>query len=185
MTADEFFDWAHRPENRDRRFELERGRVVELPLGGERHGFVCTSACRLLLGYAFERRQGYALSNGTGLILERDPDTVRGPDVVLYTATRRFDELRSRYSAEPPTLAVEVLSPEDRWPKVTRRVTDFLRLGVAIVWLVDPDMRSLAVHHANRPPQVLEGGDEWTCEDVLPGFRCRVADLFHLPGETP
>jgi len=185
MTADEFFDWGHRPENRDRRFELERGQVIELPLGGERHGFVCANACRLLLAYAFERRQGYALSNGTGLILERDPDTVRGPDVVLYTATRRFDELRSRFPAEPPTLAVEVLSPDDRWPEATRRVTDFLRHGIVVVWLVDPDAKAVAVHRADQSPLVFEGGDEWTWEEVLPGFRCRAADLFHLPGATP
>jgi Uma2 family endonuclease len=183
MTAEEFFEWAHRPENRERHFELERGEVVEVSRPGERHGFVCLNVGRILGNYTYQRRQGYACGNDTGLILERDPDTVRGPDVVLYQQPRRYDELRLRYSDEPPTLAVEVLSPSDRWGAVTRRITRFLQRGVALVWLVDPEGRTVTVYRAGQLPQVLEGTDELACEDVLPGFRCPVADFFYLPGE--
>src|SRR5207249_3210009 len=84
MTAEEFFDWVNRAENRDRHFELDRGEVVEMSRPGERHGFVCLNVGRLLGNYTYQRRQGYACSNDTGLILQRDPDTVRGPDLVLY-----------------------------------------------------------------------------------------------------
>lgn len=48
MNAEEFFDWCNRPENRDRHFELERGEVVETPLSGERHGFVCSNVGGIL-----------------------------------------------------------------------------------------------------------------------------------------
>jgi Uma2 family endonuclease len=185
MTADEFFDWVHRPENRDRHFELERGSVVELFGSGERHGVVCANVTWLLGNYTFQRRQGYVCGNDTGLILEREPDTVRGPDVVLYTTARRYDDLRVRYSEEPPTLVVEVLSPNDRWPNVTRRVAQFLQRGSAAVWLVDPESRTVMIHRANQLPVVVEGDDDLVCEDVLPGFRCRTADLFYLPGEEP
>jgi Uma2 family endonuclease len=183
MTADEFFDWVHRPENRDRHFELERGEVIEMSRPGERHGFVCLNVGGILRNYTFQRRQGYACSNDTGLILERDPDTVRGPDVVLYSQVRRYDDLKVRYSNEPPTLAVEVLSPNDRWGSVTRRLIGFLQRGVALVWLVDPEGRTVTVYRNGQLPQVLEGDDELVCEDVLPGFRCRVADFFDLLGE--
>src|SRR5688572_5555610 len=92
MTAEEVFDWCNRSENRDRHFELERGEVVETPLTGERHGFVCLSVGGILASYTLQRRKGYACSNDTGLILGRDPDTVRGPDVVLYEQMRRYDD---------------------------------------------------------------------------------------------
>lgn len=185
MTAEEFFDWAQRPENRDRHYELERGEVVEVARPGERHGYLCLNLGRILGNYTFQRGQGYACSNDTSLILERDPDTVRGPDVVLYTQVRRYDDLRVRWSDEPPTLAVEVLSPNDRWGTMTRRIAQFLQRGVAMVWLVDPEGRTLTVYRANQLPQVLEGDDELTCEDVLPDFRCRIAEVFALPGEVP
>jgi Uma2 family endonuclease len=183
MTAEEFFDWVQRPENRDRHFELERGEVVEVSRPGERHGFVCLNVGRVLGNYTFQRRQGYACSNDTGLLLERDPDTVRGPDLVLYTKVSRYDDLKVRYSDEPPALAVEVLSPNDRWGAVTRRITQFLQRGVALVWLVDPEGRTVTVYRNGQLPQVLEGEDELACEEVLPGFRCRTADFFYLPGE--
>jgi Uma2 family endonuclease len=183
MNAVEFFDWCNRPENRDRHFELERGVVVEFPLAGERHGVVCCNVGVCLGNYTFRRRKGYVCGNNTGLILERDPDTVRGPDVFLYDQVRRYDDLNPRYSDQLPTLAVEVLSPNDKWSKVTRRVNQFLRQGVAVVWVVDPEERSVSVYRLNQLPQVFEGTDELTGEPELPGFRCRVADFFYLPGE--
>jgi Uma2 family endonuclease len=66
---------------------------------------------------------------------------------------------------------------------VTRRVTQFLQRGVILVWLVDPEGRTVTVYRNGQLPQVLEGEDEVVCEDVLPGFRCRIADFFYLPGE--
>jgi Uma2 family endonuclease len=183
LTAEEFFDWCNRPENRDRHFELERGEVVEVSRPGERHGFVCLNVGRILGNHAFQQGKGYACGNDTGLILERDPDTVRSPDLVYYDEVRRYDDLKPGYLNRPPTLAVEVLSPNDRWGKVTRRLTQFLGQGVALVWLVDPEGRSVTVYRPNQLPQVFEGEDELTGDPELPGFRCRVADLFYLPGE--
>jgi Uma2 family endonuclease len=183
MNAVEFFAWCNRPENRDRHFELECGEVVEVPRPGERHGFVCLNVGRILGNYTFARRRGYACSNDTGLILERNPDTVRGPDVVLYDQVQSYDALNPGYSDQPPTLAVEVLSPNDKWGKVTRRLTQFLSRGFAVIWLVDPEGRSVTVYRLNQLPQVFEGDDELTGDPELPGFRCRVADLFYLPGE--
>jgi Uma2 family endonuclease len=183
MSAEQFFDWCNRPENRDRLFELERGEVVEASRPGERHGFVCLNLGAILGNYTFQRRQGYACGNSAGLILERDPDTVRGPDVFLCDQARRYDDLSPRYSDRLPTLAVEVLSPNDKWAKVTRRITEFLRRGIAVIWLVDPEGQSVTVYRLNQLPQVFEGADELTGEPELPEFRCRVADFFYLPGE--
>jgi Uma2 family endonuclease len=79
-----------------------------------------------------------------------------------------------------------VLSPNDKWAKVTRRITEFLRRGIAVVWLVDPEGQSVTVYRLNQLPQVFEGADELAGEPELPEFRCRVADFFYLPGEeTP
>jgi Uma2 family endonuclease len=183
MNAEEFFDFCNRPENRDRHFELERGEVVELSLPGERHGFVCLNTGGILRNYTFQRRKGYVLGNDTGVILERDPDTVRGPDIVLYDQLRRYDDLSARFCEKPPTLAVEVLSPNDQWTKVMRRIAQFLAQGIAVVWVVDPEARSVTVCRPNQLPQVFEGDDDLIGDPEMPGFRCRVADLFYMPGE--
>jgi Uma2 family endonuclease len=183
LSAEEFFAWCQRPENRDRHFELERGVVVELPRSGERHGVVCLSLGAALGNHAFRRRTGYVCCNNAGIILEQDPDTVRGPDLAFYDEVRRYDDLNPGYSDRPPTLAIEVLSPNDRWAKVTRRITQFLGRGIAVIWLVDPEDRSVTVYRPNQRPQVFEGEDELAGDPELTGFRCRVAEFFSMPGE--
>src|SRR5262249_15606205 len=84
MSADEFWDFVHRPENADRDFELVRGEVVEMTKPGKRHGFVCANVVSILWSFARQRKKGYVCSNDTGVLVEHDPDTVRGPDVLFF-----------------------------------------------------------------------------------------------------
>jgi Uma2 family endonuclease len=79
-------------------------------------------------------------------------------------------------------LAVEVLAPNDRPEQILRRVDEQLRFGTRLVWVLDPEARSVSVHRADRTTEVVESDGELTGEDVLPEFRCRVADLFAMPG---
>jgi Uma2 family endonuclease len=181
LTADEFYEWCHRPENRDRHFELERGKVIEMSRPGERHGVVCHNVNYLLGAYLRRRRKGRVCANDTGLVLERNPDTVRGPDVFLYDQSQPYDKLQTKYSEEVPQLAVEVLSPNDNWGKVLRRVSEFLQRGVAVVWVIDPENRTATVLLPNQLPQVLEEGDEITGAPAFPDLAFRVAELFFVP----
>jgi Uma2 family endonuclease len=156
MTAEEFFEWANRSENRDRHFELERGEVVEVSRPGKRHGFTCGNVTRILGNFTFQRRKGYVCSNDTGVILERDPDTVRGPDVALYEDVHRYDELDPKFSEQLPKVAVEVRSPTDSWSKIMRRIVHFLNRGIPLVWLVDPEDRCVTVYrpgHGSKLPR--------------------------------
>src|SRR6516164_2372851 len=90
MTADEFWDWVHRPENRDRHFELELGKVIEVLRPGELHGVVCANVTWILGAYIRQRRKGYVCGNDTGIMWECDPGTVKGPDLFYYTTNRSF-----------------------------------------------------------------------------------------------
>jgi Uma2 family endonuclease len=183
MTADEFYDWVHLPENANKWFELVRGEVIELPPPLKRHGAVCMNVGWVLGSYVRQRGKGYLTGNDSGVILERDPDTVRGPDVALYEDARAFAELHPKYGEVPPVLAVEVLSPNDRADRVTRKIMDYLRNGVGLVWLIDPEARTVTVYLPDRAPCLVEEGQELDGGEALPGFRCRVAEFFLLPGE--
>lgn len=185
MTAEEFHEWVNRPENRDRHFELERGEVVEVSRPTLQHGVVCGNVGWVLNNYVRQRRRGVVCGNDAGIVLERDPDTVRGPDVTLYEGLRRFEDLPVKPSDRLPRLAVEVLSPNDRWAKVIRRINELLQRGVPLVWLVDPESRNVTVHRMNQLPQVVEENEELTGDGVLPDLRCRVADFFFIPEEAP
>jgi Uma2 family endonuclease len=178
MTADEFFDFANRPENMDKRFELERGEIVEMSLPGERHCVVCGNVAWVFGNYTRQLGRGRVCPNDMGLILERDPDTVRGPDVAVYLSSRRYDELQARFPVDLPELIVEVISPNDRVGKMQKRINQFLAKGVPLVFLVDPEGRTVSIHRRKETPQVLEVGEEITGVAELPGFRSPVADFF-------
>jgi Uma2 family endonuclease len=185
MTAEEFYEFTHRPENRDRIFELERGEIVEMSRPGKRHGLVCCTIAAILHNVAVARKKGYACANDTGVIVERDPDTVRGPDVQFYEDAAVFDEVEEEYGDSPPLLAVEVLSPNDSLGKVHRRIKEQLIAGTKIVWLVDPEARNVTVYRLGNDGRFIsyfvEENEELTGEDVLPDLRCKFADFFKLP----
>ena len=183
MTAEEFYEWGNRSENCDRYCELERGQIVEMTRPGRRHGLVCANAVHILGNFTARRKKGYVCSNNTGVIVERDPDTVRGPDVMLFEDAARIEDVDEKYGEHPPLLAVEVLSPNDTSGKVMRRIREQKRFGTRLIWVLDPDARNVTVYQIGKEEKVVAEGEELTGEDVLPDLRVSVTELFALPGQ--
>jgi len=114
LTAEQFWEWASRSENQDKLYELESGKVVEMPPPGELHGILCGWITHLLWSYVVQRGRGYVCSNDTGLLVQRNPDSVRGPDVMLFDDSRPLEEMSRQFTERIPRLVVEVLSPSDQ-----------------------------------------------------------------------
>ena len=183
MTAEEFAEWVGLPENEGKSWELDRGRLVEMPRPGYKHCLACGLVTHILQLYAFGRGQGAIAPNDCGLVIAHDPGTVRSPDVMFHLDQQAFDEATPKWAEFVPTLVVEVLSPTDRINKTTARIGQYLDRGVPMVWLVDPEVHSVAIYRPGQFPQVLDNSDELAVGDVLPDFRCQVSDLFRMPGE--
>jgi Uma2 family endonuclease len=77
-----------------------------------------------------------------------------------------------------PDLAVEVLSPDEGPTAVQDKVAEYLAAGVPLVWVCDPAREAVTVHQPGQPPRVLGAADVLTGEDVLPGFRLPLAELW-------
>ncbi len=183
LKAEEFYEWANRPENRGKVCELERGVIVEMSRPGKRHGMICANVTGILRNYVITRKKGYVCSNDTGVIVERNPDTVRGPDVLFFEDAQCAEDVEEKYGDKPPLLAVEVLSPNDTHGKVMRRVREQFRFGTKLVWILDPDARNVIVHAPGGEDRVVEEAQELTGNGTLPDFRCPVAEFFALPGQ--
>jgi Uma2 family endonuclease len=102
----------------------------------------------------------------------------------MFAESVRLEELSPRYPEQLPQLVVEVLSPNDRQGRTNRRISQYLRLGVPVVWLVDPDVRSITIYQPGKEHQVAEGGDVLMGGDSLPDFRFTAAEIFALPGQS-
>lgn len=184
MTAAAFREFLQRPENRGRRFELERGEIVEMTKPGKFHGFVCANIVALLWIFARTRKKGYACSNDTGLVVEQDPDTVRGPDILFFEDFDAPGQIERKFGEKPPSLAIEVLSPRDTHGKLMRRVQEQLDFGTPLVWVVDPEAENVTVYRPGQAPSLVESHEEITGQDVLPDLRLKVAEFFQMPSSS-
>ena len=183
MTAEEFYAWAELPENSDKQYELENGVPVEMPPPHPWHGTVCWLAIHVLTTYVLPRG-GRLVTNDAALIVRRRPDTVRGPDIMLFLDRPNVDDIPRTPETAIPPLVVEMLSPSDKTHRVTRRIKSYLKRGISTVWTLDPEDRTVSIHKPNQEAVVLEATEELAGDPELPGFRCPVATFFSWP-EAP
>lgn len=160
--------------------ELVRGRIVRMPVPRPYHGFICGRAFRYLDRYAEDNKSGTAFSNDSGVITEREPDTVRGPDVCYYSFSRLpvGDIAHEEYYLVVPELVVEVRSPSDRWQKTLHKVSEYLSAGVSVVVVIDPSTKSANVYRDEGSPETFGPEATLTISDLLPGFSVPIAKFF-------
>jgi Uma2 family endonuclease len=159
--------------------ELVRGKIVTMNPPLFRHGQVCSQTDRLVGGFAEAAGIGRTTCNDSGVITERDPDTVRGADVAFYSYERLpKDVIPEGYAPVAPDLVFEVLSPHDRWSHVLAKVAEYLNAGVTVVCVLDPQDETAQLYRADRPVQILTSGDELTIPEVLGDFRVPVHRFF-------
>ncbi|MHC4670537.1 MAG: Uma2 family endonuclease [Planctomycetota bacterium] len=123
------------------------------------------------------RQLGTVLAAETGFLLARDPDTVRAADVAFVRCGRAAPPTRG-YFPGPPDLAVEVLSPGDQPSDVDETVAAWIEARTRAVWVVDPHMRTVALHEPGRAPRVVAEVDTLRGGTVLPGFELAVREIF-------
>lgn len=162
----------------DVRYELYDGRLVLMSPPGFRHGRAGAEiAARLhLLG----EQPGHGLATDeVGVLLRRNPDTLVGADLAFIAAKSLPVRLSPEgYLETIPELVVEVRSKNDTGPEVESKVREYLAAGVELVWVADPDARTVTAHRPNQSSQVFAATDTLTADPVIPGFAVPVAELF-------
>jgi Uma2 family endonuclease len=124
------------------------------------------------LGWAWPTGQGY-------VCFPESPHKVRFPDVSFVRKSRLPDGLTSEgYIYIPPDLAVEVISPNDLAYEVENEILEYLDAGVALVWEINPEARTVRIYRRDGSTGWLREDGELSGDDVLPGFRCRLVMIF-------
>ncbi|MBI3262367.1 MAG: Uma2 family endonuclease [Acidobacteria bacterium] len=173
VTAEEF---AKLPDD-GCRYELVRGRVIKMGLAGFPHGKIAVHLGSLLDQYVRAHKLG-AVAVDLGCHLERDPDTVRGPDISFIRAEQIPRTDPEGFWRGGPDLTVEIRSPGDTLPEIETKVDEYLSHGVRLVWAVDSRRKTVTVYRPLTPPRTLTVDEDLDGGDVLPGFRCRVREIF-------
>ncbi len=175
LTAEQY---ALLPDNR-RPTELVRGKIVEMNVPYPRYGLVCAAAAGILRSFVTKHDLGRVMSNDSGVITERNPDSVRGADVSFYSFARvPRGRLPSGYFAVSPAVVIEVRSDSDRWSKLVNKATEYLDAGVSVVCLLDPDEDTIYVMRPDQPPLKLGPEEELALPELHESFRVRVGRFF-------
>lgn len=162
------------------RAELVRGRVVREPPAGYEHGRVAMQIGARLWAHVRANDLGEVLATDTGFVLAQDPPTVRAPDAA-FVSKARVPVPCPGFGRLAPDLAVEVISPSDTAERTQGRILDYLEAGTRVVWLVDPNHRSVTVYRSRSDIRLLGSEDELEGGEMLPGFRLPLSDLFGEP----
>ena len=145
---------------------------------GYEHGVIAGEMYGHLFNFVKQNRRGVVTAAETGFVIGHHPDTVRAPDVGFIRA-ERVPHVRTRgYFQGPPDLAVEVVSPTDRAGELLAKVQDWLAAGCRAVWVVDPTSQTISVYRGSRETTLLTVDDELTDDELLPGFRLAVGEVF-------
>jgi Uma2 family endonuclease len=165
------------------RYELVDGQLVE---------HVMSTWSSYVAGKLYARLDAFCQANPRGWVFPEGvsyqcfpdaPSRVRRADVSFIRADRMSLEQATAegHLLITPDLAVEVLSPNDLAYEVDAKVQEYLRAGVRLVWVVNPETRTVKIHRPQAAGTILGESDDLEGEDVVPGFRCRISDLFQLP----
>jgi Uma2 family endonuclease len=158
--------------------ELVKGEIIEMPSPGYMHGKCVSRFARLLSNHVNDNHLGDVLTNDTGFLLKRNPDTVRGPDVAFVQNERLpAGELDGHFPGAPD-LAVEVLSPSEGAFLIDDKISEYLEAGCRLVVVLNPKRRTATLYQANRQPYVLRGDEPLNLSEVVHGFHCNLADVF-------
>jgi Uma2 family endonuclease len=157
--------------------ELVEGVIVKMTPTVMKHGIIVTRVSKVLDIFVQEHKLGQVGAGDVGFITKRDPDTVRAADVLFIAAGRLAGVEGEGFLPIAPDLAVEVVSPGDRWSEVLTKVNEYLAAGVRLVWVVDPRTETVHVYRLGRVEQ-LSADDTLDGGDVLPGFALLVSEIF-------
>jgi Uma2 family endonuclease len=159
-------------------YELINGEVVNMGNSGMEHGNITAYLCGLIELHARQKKLGVTCDSSTAFSLKSG--NKRSPDV-SFIAKERLEgikKLPKGYFQGSPDLAIEVVSPNNTFDELHQKIVEYFDNGCRLVWVINPDEKSVLVYHQPEPDKLLNVTDNLDGEDILPDFSLPVSDLF-------
>lgn len=174
VSADEFL----RLHEHDSGVELVNGVITRLPMPGLQHGEVCWNAGFIIGGFVKQHKLGRMFGNDS--FVRTTPTGVRGADVMFISYTTLPANVPTPVGAITPPLelVVEVRSPTDSFADLDDKADEYLRAGVRVVLVLDPETESAGVCRLNELLQRFHNGDMVTLPEVSPAFAVPASRFF-------
>lgn len=177
--------WLAETPDGDLQRELDEGELILMAPAGAQHGLVEVRLTGLLFAEVERRKLGVLFSSDTGFILQRNPDTVRCPDLAFVRNAR----LPLSYAKEggyvegPPDLAVEIQSPSQSPADVEKKVRQYLAAGTHTVWVIHPRRKQARIFGPADTIQDIDKNGFLTAPEILPDIRISLGGIFATAAE--
>jgi Uma2 family endonuclease len=162
--------------DREKQIEIVDGEEEIKNMSGAKAGGIATR----LIGEIFI----YLKTNKIGRVY--GPDTMftigknnRMPDVA-FVSNKKIPKKGEPFKkwGFAPSLAIEVISPNDVYDKIFDKINDYFKAGVKQVWLVEPRFERIRIYKSPEESITLKKQDELTCEEILPDFKLPLTEIF-------
>jgi Uma2 family endonuclease len=174
VTADEL----ERLSDEGYRYELVAGRLEPMnPVGGGQ-GSATILLSSFMTVHVVLNGLGHSFGAETGFYLARNPDTVLAPDWAFIAANRLPHPVPRSFVEVVPDIVLETRSPNDSNRQVERKIALWVQADVKAALDLDPERRRLWIYRPDRVPEELGPNDVFVLEDLLPGFRFDLVQLF-------
>lgn len=174
ITADEYLEMRDTPPG-----ELVEGEIVQMGYTSWEHAQIEATISRKLGNFIEAQNvNGRVLAGDAGICTARDPDTVRGADVVFISAERFAENASETLIDIGPELIVQIVSPSNTWKNVRDKIREYFDIGTDRVWIVEPENEAVLVFRSPTDLQELSAGKTLKGEGPLEDFSVPVASLF-------
>jgi Uma2 family endonuclease len=157
--------------------ELIDGRIVFMSPAGDEQGIIESNLGFELKRFARQQKLGRVMTGEVGVYIRRNPDRVRGVDIILISY-EKLPKPTGKFLEVVPELVVEIMSPHDRWEEVRQKIKEYFSIGVEQVWIVEPGNRKVLIYRSQIDFQEFGEGDQLKGEGILAGFSLDVTALF-------
>jgi Uma2 family endonuclease len=160
-----------------RKYELIDGDLLMSPVGMT-HSDICIHLSTLLNVFVRRKKLGKVFDSSMGYRLSRA--VLLSPDVSFVSKTRLSEIMLApdKFLQGAPDLVVEVLSPSDSVKIIETKIDKYFEHGTSLAWLVDSKRHTVTVYTLDGVTKLTRGADSLTGGNVLPGFRCKISQIF-------
>jgi Uma2 family endonuclease len=128
VSVEEYLSTTHRPDR-----DFVDGVLIERNVGTKDHSKLQGE----VLGWFRDHRQELRLIAFPEQRIKVARFRYRIPDVCVVPLPEPDEQIFT----QPPYICIEVLSPDDSFPKLQERFDDYLAMGVPNIWVLDPSSR--------------------------------------------
>lgn len=165
----------------ERSYEIVNGKPEVKEMPGGRHGKIASRIDRRLGTFVETNRLGEVFVETSFQIGENE----RIPDISFVSLDRIPPEGEPKTKwLIPPDLAIEIVSPNDFYEDVYTKALSYLAAGVKQVWIVSPEAQTITIYRSPTNIIAFPSESELTCEDLLPGFRLPLGEVFKNPARV-